>query len=110
MIGRRPSGFIAPCQPSKVARPPSGPLWVHEIKQDGCRLMVRRRAPLLLDGCRGATIEGLGLMPWQSPPSYADQRSGVRAPAPLLSAANALLNVGRGSPRAAVAGAGWKCL
>jgi bifunctional non-homologous end joining protein LigD len=38
----RPSGFIEPCQPSKVARPPSGPLWVHEIKHDGYRLMVRR--------------------------------------------------------------------
>jgi ATP-dependent DNA ligase len=37
-----PSGFIEPCQPSKVARPPSGPLWVHEIKHDGYRLMVRR--------------------------------------------------------------------
>ena len=39
---RRSSGFIEPCQPSKVARPPSGPLWVHEIKHDGYRLMVRR--------------------------------------------------------------------
>jgi bifunctional non-homologous end joining protein LigD len=39
---RRPSGFIEPCQPSKVARPPSGPLWVHEIKHDGSRLMVRK--------------------------------------------------------------------
>jgi len=39
---RRPSGFIEPCQPSKVAAPPSGPLWVHEIKHDGYRLMVRR--------------------------------------------------------------------
>jgi ATP-dependent DNA ligase len=37
-----PSGFIEPCLPSKVARPPSGPLWVHEIKHDGYRLMVRR--------------------------------------------------------------------
>jgi ATP-dependent DNA ligase len=37
---RRPSGFIEPCLPSKVARPPSGPLWVHEIKHDGYRLMV----------------------------------------------------------------------
>jgi hypothetical protein len=36
------SGFIEPCLPSKVARPPSGPLWVHEIKHDGYRLMVRR--------------------------------------------------------------------
>jgi bifunctional non-homologous end joining protein LigD len=42
MIVRRPSGFIEPCQPSKVAAPPSGPLWVHEIKHDGYRLMVRR--------------------------------------------------------------------
>jgi bifunctional non-homologous end joining protein LigD len=42
MIVRRPSGFIEPCLPSKAARPPSGPLWVHEIKHDGYRLMVRR--------------------------------------------------------------------
>jgi ATP-dependent DNA ligase len=41
-VQRRPSGFIAPGQPSKVERPPSGPLWVHEIKHDGYRLMVRR--------------------------------------------------------------------
>jgi ATP-dependent DNA ligase len=39
---RRPSGFIEPCQPSKAARPPTSPLWVHEIKHDGYRLMVRR--------------------------------------------------------------------
>src|SRR5438270_5395858 len=31
---RRPSGFIEPCQPSKVARP----AMVHEIKHDGYRL------------------------------------------------------------------------
>ena len=37
-----PSGFIEPFLPSKVARPPSGPLWIHEIKHDGYRLMVRR--------------------------------------------------------------------
>jgi ATP-dependent DNA ligase len=42
MIVRHPSGFIAPCQPSKASRPPSGPDWVHEIKHDGYRLMVRR--------------------------------------------------------------------
>ena len=34
--------FIKPCLPSKVFRPPSGPLWVHEIKHDGYRLMMRR--------------------------------------------------------------------
>jgi len=49
---RRPSGFIKPCLPSKVAQPPSGPLWVHEIKHDGYRLMMRR------DGAR-AKIYGL---------------------------------------------------
>jgi bifunctional non-homologous end joining protein LigD len=42
MVLPRPSGFIEPCLPSKVFRPPSGPLWVHEIKHDGYRLMVRR--------------------------------------------------------------------
>ena len=42
MIVRRPSGFIEPCLPSTAARLPSGPLWVHEFKHDGYRLMVRR--------------------------------------------------------------------
>ena len=37
-----PSGFIESFLPQKVARPPSGPLWIHEIKHDGYRLMVRR--------------------------------------------------------------------
>ena len=27
------SGFIEPCLPSTAERPPSGPEWVHEIKQ-----------------------------------------------------------------------------
>ena len=44
MIVRRPSGFIEPCLPSKVARPPSGAAWVHEIKHDGYGLMARRDA------------------------------------------------------------------
>ena len=34
--------FVEPCLPSKAEQPPSGPLWVHEIKHDGYRLMVRR--------------------------------------------------------------------
>jgi bifunctional non-homologous end joining protein LigD len=28
--------------PDQGCQAPSGPLWVHEIKHDGCRLMVRR--------------------------------------------------------------------
>jgi bifunctional non-homologous end joining protein LigD len=38
----RPSGFVERCRPSRAVRPPSGPLWIHEIKHDGYRLMVRR--------------------------------------------------------------------
>ena len=39
---RRPSGFIEPCRPTKASAPPSGPEWVHEIKHDGFRLLMRR--------------------------------------------------------------------
>jgi len=39
-----PSGFIEPCLPSRADRPPSGPDWIHKIKQDGYRLMARRDA------------------------------------------------------------------
>jgi hypothetical protein len=37
-----PAGFVVPAQPIKASKPPSGPDWVHEIKQDGYRLIVRR--------------------------------------------------------------------
>jgi ATP-dependent DNA ligase len=38
----RLNGFIAPCIPTRAAKPPSGPDWIHEIKHDGYRLIVRR--------------------------------------------------------------------
>jgi bifunctional non-homologous end joining protein LigD len=34
--------FIEPCLPSPADRPPSGTDWIHEIKLDGFRMMVRR--------------------------------------------------------------------
>jgi ATP-dependent DNA ligase len=37
-----PPQFQSPCRPSPVAAPPAGPGWLHEIKHDGFRLMVRR--------------------------------------------------------------------
>jgi bifunctional non-homologous end joining protein LigD len=37
-----PAGFIAPCLPTKAANPPSGPLWLHEIKHDGFRVVARK--------------------------------------------------------------------
>jgi bifunctional non-homologous end joining protein LigD len=36
------AGFIAPCLPSAADRPPKGAGWIHEIKHDGFRMMVRR--------------------------------------------------------------------
>jgi ATP-dependent DNA ligase len=38
----RTDGFVDPCIPTLAAKPPSGPDWVHEIKHDGYRLIVRR--------------------------------------------------------------------
>jgi hypothetical protein len=39
-----PHGFVPPCLPTKAPQPPSGDTWVHEIKHDGFRMMVRRDA------------------------------------------------------------------
>jgi bifunctional non-homologous end joining protein LigD len=44
-IKRLPPGFIIPAQPVTAARPPSGADWVHEIKHDGYRMIVRRDGP-----------------------------------------------------------------
>src|SRR5258708_10955424 len=44
-IKRLPAGFIIPAQPVMASKPPSGPDWVHEIKHDGDRLIVRRDGP-----------------------------------------------------------------
>ena len=38
----RPAGFIEPCVPTLVEKPPTGPAWIHEIKHDGYRLIARR--------------------------------------------------------------------
>jgi ATP-dependent DNA ligase len=43
----RGDGFVAPCIPSLAHKPPSGPEWVHEIKHDGYRLIVRREGKLV---------------------------------------------------------------
>jgi bifunctional non-homologous end joining protein LigD len=37
-----PAGFIPPCLPTKAQEPPSGPLWWHEIKHDGFRIIARK--------------------------------------------------------------------
>ncbi len=37
-----PAGFIAPCLPTSARQPPSGELWLHEIKHDGFRVIARK--------------------------------------------------------------------
>src|SRR6516165_537644 len=44
MLGRipPPPGFIARCLPTRAESPPSGPVWLHEIKHDGFRIIARK--------------------------------------------------------------------
>ena len=37
-----PTGFIAPCLPTKAKTLPSGEAWRHEIKHDGFRVIARK--------------------------------------------------------------------
>jgi ATP-dependent DNA ligase len=41
-----PAGFIAPCLPTSAPRPPSGELWLHEIKHDSFRVIARKDSAL----------------------------------------------------------------
>src|SRR6059058_3559203 len=36
------AGFVPPCLPTKALEPPSGTLWLHEIKHDGFRVIARK--------------------------------------------------------------------
>jgi bifunctional non-homologous end joining protein LigD len=38
-----PAGFVPPCLPTKAHQPPSGELWLHEIKHDGFRIIARKK-------------------------------------------------------------------
>src|ERR1700719_2393782 len=37
-----PAGFVAPYLPTRGPRPPSGVIWLHEIKHDGFRVIARK--------------------------------------------------------------------
>jgi ATP-dependent DNA ligase len=45
VMRRLPTGFIVPAQPVLASRPPVATDWVHEIKHDGYRMIVRRDGP-----------------------------------------------------------------
>lgn len=51
--GRWPAGIPKPCIPTKADTVPTGPLWLHEIKHDGYRLMVRRSGEVVQVITRG---------------------------------------------------------
>jgi hypothetical protein len=40
-VKRLPAGFVVPAQPVKAPKPPVGTDWIHEIKHDGYRMIVR---------------------------------------------------------------------
>jgi bifunctional non-homologous end joining protein LigD len=44
-INRLPAGFVIPAQPVLASKAPVGTDWVHEIKHDGYRIVVRRDGP-----------------------------------------------------------------
>ena len=43
-LTRREAAF-EPCLPRPAKEPPVGPEWIHEIKHDGFRILVRRQGP-----------------------------------------------------------------
>ena len=45
-----PAGFILPCQPLLVPKPPTGLGWLHEVKHDGYRIIARK------NGIRGVHV------------------------------------------------------
>jgi len=55
--------FIPPALPSPAERPPIGGGWIHEIKHDGYRMMVRRDA----SGVRVLTRNGPSQPLWKPP-------------------------------------------
>ena len=50
-----PTGFIRPCQPRLVPRPPAGPDWLHEVKHDGYRVVARKQGERVTLWSRHAT-------------------------------------------------------
>jgi hypothetical protein len=57
-----PAGFIALCRPKSAPRPPSGELWLHEIKHDGFRVIAASFIARLLERHRWITYIGLAVI------------------------------------------------
>jgi hypothetical protein len=78
---KRSPRAVEPCLPSPVKAPPSGPGWIHEIKQDGFRILARRDSTgvrlITRAISRGHQLHSLGDNSWPvhtNIPSVPDQR------------------------------------
>jgi bifunctional non-homologous end joining protein LigD len=50
-----PAGFILPCQPVLVGKPPAGSGWLHEVKHDGYRIIARKEGSRVILWTRHGT-------------------------------------------------------
>src|SRR5206468_3714158 len=73
------AGWVEPCLPTKADKPPSGPDWIHEIKHDGYRMMVRKDG----SGVRLITRRGF---------DWTDRFPAIRAAAVALRAKSFLID------------------
>jgi ATP-dependent DNA ligase len=102
-----PTGFVPPCLPTKATEPPSGSLWLHEIKHDGFRVIARKdggrvrlssrpgndltwRFPLVVEALarlrsRSVIIDGEAVSPATTPGFRASIGSGTAITTPACS-------------------------
>src|SRR3954466_4903152 len=98
-------GYIEPCLPTRVPKAPTGGQWVHEIKHDGYRLIVRRegdrvriftrrgydwsgRYPRVAEGLLSLRVESIvldGEGVYCRPDGHTDSTSCTRTPMTLKS-------------------------
>ena len=107
--------FVPPCLPTKSATPPSGPLWLHEIKHDGFRVIackdgtqvrlysrpgndLTKRFPLIVETlaqlrCKSCVIDGEAATPWKS------EKRPCNRSCPMPDPAFATTSTSRATPR-----------
>jgi bifunctional non-homologous end joining protein LigD len=73
-----PAGFILPCQPLLVDRPPAGLGWLHEVKHDGYRILARK------DGSRVTLWSRYGTNFTDRLPKIAEAICGLAAKSALI--------------------------
>jgi bifunctional non-homologous end joining protein LigD len=73
-----PAGFILPCQPLLVDKPPAGLRWLHEVKHDGYRIIARK------DGSRVTLWSRYGTNFTDRLPKIAEAVCGLAAESALI--------------------------